>query len=131
MKGKQLMKNSRIPAFLFAIVVSLAVSIPAQAVLCVKRTTTYWGYNYSDGSSSCYVVIGPQPPLEVVGERIRECDGTTWSWGLTSCPDFTVETEDCPPCYQQQTTDSESQNRIGAVANACQAEEGPKKQPNQ
>jgi len=125
------MKNSRTLAALFAVLVSLAVSIPAQAVLCVKRTTTYWGFNYSDGSSSCYVVIGPQPPFHVVGERVRECDGTTWSWGLTSCPDYTVETEDCTPCYQQQASGTESQNRIVAAANACQVEESRKKQPNQ
>ena len=126
------MNNAKTLAILFAVLVGLAVSMPAQALPCVKRTTTYWGYYYSDGSSSCLVIIGPPPPPEVVGERIRECDGSISSWGLTSCPDYTVETEECTPCNQQQATGPESQKRrVLETPGACQAEESLTKQQKQ
>jgi len=64
-----------------------------------RVTTTYYGWYDINGNVICENPFGPSIPPEVVGETIRECDGTTSSWGNTSCSFIGPETvrEDCDP----------------------------------
>jgi len=73
----------------------MSISFTASATPHQRYIKSFLGYTYSDGSTSCWVVIGPQPPMEVVGQVIRECDGTWTSWGRTNCDDYEIDQEEC------------------------------------
>jgi hypothetical protein len=87
-------KKSLAAAFLFLVVMSISTAASALPPH-QRRVKSLLGYTYSDGTSSCLVIIGPFLPPEVVGQVIRECDGTIWSWGLTNCPDYEMDYEEC------------------------------------
>lgn len=75
----------------------LFAAIDASAV-DARKITSYWGYYVGgNGDTACNVIVGPSIPPEVIGQKIRECDGTTWSWGNTTCTYYTptVEYEGC------------------------------------
>ena len=82
------------------------VASNAWAVVGVRRVTTYWGYYLSNGGTVCSVLLGPPLPPEIIGQRIRECDGTTWSWGNTSCTDYAPTTE-YEPCDGVSASDGD------------------------
>lgn len=88
---------------LAAMIVAAIVPVNASAVECVKKITTYYGYP-SGPEVLCDIDVGPYSPPVVVGQKIRECDGYTWTWGHTTCTVYTptVEYEDCPPCNLAQ-----------------------------
>jgi hypothetical protein len=92
------MNVKRMAAYVLLFAFCLAVPITSQAVICSKKTTTYWGYDYGDGPR-CNAVVGPPPGPIVVGEKVIDCDGTVIQWGLT-CTNLTptVTYEDCPEC---------------------------------
>ena len=94
----------RIVVLLLVTLVVATLPTAAFGVDCVKKTTTYWGYNLSGGGTACNIVISPPIPPEVIGQKIRECDGYTWTWGNTTCTYYTptIAYEDCPPCNQAQ-----------------------------
>ena len=73
----------------------LFVSISASATPHQRRIKTVYGETYADGSTGCATIIGPVVPLDVIGEVIRECDYTVWSWGQTNCDDWSMSYEDC------------------------------------
>jgi hypothetical protein len=102
-------------------VCAVAVDSYAGCFYPKRRTTEFLGYNYSDGSSSCFVVIGPQPPLEVVGERITECDGTITQWGLV-CPDYNRYVDSCDPICDYAAPQGEESTQF---ADTCIADSEP------
>ena len=79
------------------IMVALALCATSASAVDARKITSYWGYYLSGGGTACYVLVGPPIPPEIIGQKIRECDGTTWTWGNTSCTYFapTVEYEEC------------------------------------
>jgi hypothetical protein len=99
------MKRSSAIALAF---LAMSISFTASATPHQRYIKSILGYNYSDGTSSCFVVIGPQPPLEVVGQVIRECDGTWTSWGRTNCDDYELTQEECGASASQQQQKAEA-----------------------
>lgn len=91
----------------FAVLLSLmflgAAAVPrtaqASCVYPLRITITYWGWPAADGSVYCqYPVIGPWSPPTIVGQTVIDCDGTSTSWGDTSCTETKTTTrENCPP----------------------------------
>ena len=87
-------------AVAFLVVVAVCVVVPGTAEARFRKITSYWGWVYPpDTYVHCSPVLGPPLPPDLVGQVIRECDSSTWSWGHTSCTDGaqppTVEYEDC------------------------------------
>jgi hypothetical protein len=91
----------------------------AEAAGCFKRVTTYYGHDNYDGTGSCIMIISPQPPIVVIGQRIRECNGYIWTWGTTSCPDYDTEFEECPPCEEPQPVNTDVGAETKNLAAAC------------
>lgn len=90
----------------------------ASAATCRKKITTYWGYEYY-GQYDCYVLVGPSIPVVEIGQIIRECDDTTWSWGRTDCTNpngITVEYEDCECQASLETKPSEDGDQPAATS---------------
>jgi hypothetical protein len=89
---------------LAVLLLAAMVPVPASAAECVKKITSYWGYDVGGGEVLCQWDLGPYIPPSVVGQKIRECDGYTWTWGHTTCTYYTptIDYEDCPPCNLAQ-----------------------------
>jgi len=87
--------------WVIASLLAILIATPASAAICRKKITSFWGYEYY-GQYDCYNgPIGPSIPIVLIGEIVRECDDTQWSWGVTNCthPDAkTIEYEDCESC---------------------------------
>ena len=104
-----------------AVLVMVNVSLPASAAVCARRVISYWGYVYPD-TVSCNPVVWPVLPAEVVGQKIRECDGYTWSWGRTDCTYVapTTEYEECDNCFDPQASqDGTAEDAPAEPVEAC------------
>ncbi len=105
---------------LVLVVMCVVAMVPstASAVDCVQRTTSYWGYQTVGGGYACTMPVSPPLPPYVIGQRIRECDGYTWTWGHTSCTATppTYEYEECPPCYQAESDTPETNDASAECA---------------
>jgi hypothetical protein len=106
-----------------------AAASSVSAATCRKKITTFWGFEYY-GQYDCYTLVGPSIPIVEIGQIIRECDDTTWSWGRTDCTNpegITVEYEDCECQASLETEPSEHEARPAAascrVASAAQVAE--------
>jgi hypothetical protein len=117
------MAKRSLVSMIVAVVLVLGVASPASAALCRKRIVSYWGYVYPD-TVSCNPVVWPVLPAEIIGQTIRECDDSIWSWGNTSCTYVTptIEYEDCPPCSDDPMGSlSPDEDVRPAEAKACAA----------
>lgn len=76
--------KSRLARNLAAIVILSSTAASAFAI-DTKRVISYYGWPLGDGTAACTLEFGPPIPPELVGQRIRECDYSTWSWGHTVC----------------------------------------------
>ena len=107
----------------FLIVIAVCVVVPGTAEARFRKITNYWGWVYPpDPYVHCSPVIGPPLPPDLVGQVIRECDYTTWSWGDTSCTDGaappTIEYEDCQESASAETLAGEE--RTGTAAGTAE-----------
>ena len=99
------MKRIRIAVHL-TLVLSVAMAVvaffvptdaKANCFYPTKFITNYYGYHWGPGDDRCYWPnISPVPPKGLVGQEIRECDGSLTSWGIV-CDDATSTTEWCEP----------------------------------
>lgn len=92
----------------------------ASAAVCRKKITSFWGFEYF-GQYDCYVLIGPVIGTVLIGQIIRECDGTESTWGRTDCthPDAkTVEYEACPSCEISPQIEA-SADATGTASMSC------------
>ena len=97
MKKSSMVRAFLLMAGLLLIVGAAAPSAYANCEYSTKTVTTFYGFDNGDGTTMCYVVIGPTPPIIVVGERTVWCDGSETSWGHTDCTLNSTTYESCPP----------------------------------
>jgi hypothetical protein len=95
--------------YALAVLILLTCADDVLAVDGVRRVKNYWGYYTQNGTSTiCDVLLGPPLPPDLIGQEIRECDGTAWSWGNTSCTTYppTVEYTACDEGFAAAASDS-------------------------
>lgn len=88
-----------------------------------KRVISYYGFYTNGGTETiCSCLCGPPIPPEVIGQKIRECDGYTWSWGNTTCDYYApvTEYEDCP--LSASTNESQSLDADAECSAATESE---------
>lgn len=116
------MNNRRNSAILLVLIATLALA-PAAMANQYRIITNYWGnFCGPGGAARCFCVIGPTPPPELVGQVVRECGGSTWSWGLTECDNTTVEYEDCFEAAAEENASAAAAQETEAAeeADACE-----------
>jgi hypothetical protein len=82
-------------AVILSITLLYLLPVPAEANCWYPHRTTqqFYGVLYREGPPTCQWPsgIGPfYPYLDLIGERVTECDGTVTTWGYVDiCPENT------------------------------------------
>jgi hypothetical protein len=83
------------------VVLSILVSFSpypavAQSGACGTLGHHFQYWDTLDANGNC-----PANPTTLVGERIRDCEGYVYQWGIIGGCDVTKTYIDCGPCYPQ------------------------------
>lgn len=91
---RQAVKVSFLVAIVIASIVVFFVPTDAKATCYtpIKIHTKYYGWEWNGAWQCDPAIIGPPIPSTLIGERIKECDGSVTTWGIQCTPSYASST---------------------------------------